>query len=294
MTRPAPFSVAFAHNPPIGLLTSVTLGGQPHTGWDGIAASADADGTQNPLTRARIMSVDLVLSLHEQCKGLLAKSDGKDKTIALLQYAAMFASGGEPGTALAIQKSLGAARKPFRLYKPVEILVPFLRSPPDFAANGVNAAVEYAKNIGMALYFGCDHVVWAHGAGVVKDAAFAKNMQKISLWGWFIASCAGLYAQTGELTAALDEMTDANKEESDASRAKDGTAVATASARKRDAARVARGVMAGVVTSGAQALLALALLEQIPMSKRKTGALGVFLSAMNVYRMAPPLKKKTA
>jgi hypothetical protein len=30
------------------------------------------------------------------------------------------------------------------------------------------------------------------------------------------------------------------------------------------------------------------------MSKRKTGALGVFLSAMNVYRMAPPLKKKTA
>jgi hypothetical protein len=229
------------------------------------------------------MSVDLVLSLHEQCKGLLAKSDGKDKTIALLQYAAMFASGGEPGTALAIQKSLGAARKPFRLYKP-----------PDFAANGVNAAVEYAKNIGMALYFGCDHVVWAHGAGVVKDAAFAKNMQKISLWGWFIASCAGLYAQTGELTAALDEMTDANKEESDASRAKDGTAVATASARKRDAARVARGVMAGVVTSGAQALLALALLEQIPMSKRKTGALGVFLSAMNVYRMAPPLKKKTA
>jgi hypothetical protein len=89
-------------------------------------------------------------------------------------------------------------------------------------------------------------------------------------------------------------MTDANKEESDASRAKDGTAVATASARKRDAARVARGVMAGVVTSGAQALLALALLEQIPMSKRKTGALGVFLSAMNVYRMAPPLKKKTA
>ena len=139
------------------------------------------------------MSVDLLLQLHEQCKGLLAKSDGKDKTIALLQYAAMFASGGEPGTALAVQKSLAAARKPFRLYKSIEILVPFLRSPPDFAANAANAAVEYAKNIGMALYFGCDHVVWAHAAGVVKDAALAKNMQKLSLWGWFIASCAGLY-----------------------------------------------------------------------------------------------------
>jgi hypothetical protein len=29
----------------------------------------------------------------------------------------MFASGGEAGTALAIQKSLGAARKPFRVFK---------------------------------------------------------------------------------------------------------------------------------------------------------------------------------
>ena len=105
------------------------------------------------------MSVDLLLQLHEQCKGLLAKSDGKDKTIALLQYAAMFASGGEPGTALAVQKSLAAARKAFRLYKPIEILVPFLRSPPDFAANAANAAVEYAKNIGMAHLVGCGLVV---------------------------------------------------------------------------------------------------------------------------------------
>jgi len=240
------------------------------------------------------MSVDLLLQLHEQCKGLLAKSDGKDKTIALLQYAAMFASGGEPGTALAVQKSLAAARKPFRLYKPIEILVPFLRSPPDFAANAANAAVEYAKNIGMALYFGCDHVVWAHAAGVVKDAALAKNMQKLSLWGWFIASCAGLYTQTGALTDALDDMTDANKEESDAVAAGDGIATASASARKRDAARVARGVMAGVVTNGAQALLALALLEKVSMSKKQTGALGVFLSAMNVYKLTPPMKRKTA
>ena len=206
----------------------------------------------------------------------------------------MFASGGEPGTALAVQKSLAAARKPFRLYKPVEILVPFLRSPPDFAANAANAAVEYAKNIGMAIYFGCDHVVWAHAAGVVKDAALAKNMQKLSLWGWFIASCAGLYAQTGDLTDALDDMTDANREESEAVAAGDGVAVASASARKRDAARVARGVMAGVVTNGAQALLALALLEKVSMSKKQTGALGVFLSAMNVYKLTPPMKRKTA
>ena len=44
-------------------------------------------------------------------------SAGKDKVIALIQYAAMFTSGGEPGLALNVQKSFSAARKPFRLYK---------------------------------------------------------------------------------------------------------------------------------------------------------------------------------
>ena len=42
---------------------------------------------------------------------------GKDKVVALIQYAAMFTSGGEPGLALNVQKSFSAARKPFRLYK---------------------------------------------------------------------------------------------------------------------------------------------------------------------------------
>jgi|AntAceMinimDraft_1070359.scaffolds.fasta_scaffold179750_1 hypothetical protein len=40
---------------------------------------------------------------------------------------------------------------------------------------------------------------------------------------------------------------------------------------------------------------ALALLEQIPLDKRKIGALGVFLSLVNCYNLAPALaltKKK--
>ena len=53
----------------------------------------------------------------KQLKGLLSQSDGKDKVLALVQYAAMFTSGGEAGMALAIQKSFASARKPFRLYK---------------------------------------------------------------------------------------------------------------------------------------------------------------------------------
>lgn len=63
------------------------------------------------------MATNATMAYATQLKGLLAKADGKDKFIALIQYAAMFASGGEAGYALAVQKSFSAARKPFRIYK---------------------------------------------------------------------------------------------------------------------------------------------------------------------------------
>jgi len=50
-------------------------------------------------------------------QGFLAKSDGRDKLLATLQYAAMVAAAGEAGRALKVQKNLGAARKPFRVLK---------------------------------------------------------------------------------------------------------------------------------------------------------------------------------
>ena len=50
-------------------------------------------------------------------QGFLAKSDGRDKLLATLQYAAMVAAAGEAGRALKVQKNLGAARKPFRILK---------------------------------------------------------------------------------------------------------------------------------------------------------------------------------
>ena len=69
------------------------------------------------------MSTNVTMAYATQLKGLLAKADGKDKLIALIQYAAMFTSGGEAGYALAVQKSFSAARKPFRIYK-VRPIVP--------------------------------------------------------------------------------------------------------------------------------------------------------------------------
>ena len=90
-------------------------------------------------------TMDVSLSYATQLKGLLAKSDGKDKFVALLQYAAMFASAGEPGRCLSAQKSLSAARKPFRVFKPIEFLMPLVERPPK--GKGVGACVQYVRDL---------------------------------------------------------------------------------------------------------------------------------------------------
>ena len=87
--------------------------------------------------------MDVSLTYANQLKGLLAKADGKDKFVALLQYAAMFAAAGEPGAFLAAQKSLSAARKPFRVFKPVEFLMPLVERPPK--GKGLGACLAYVR-----------------------------------------------------------------------------------------------------------------------------------------------------
>lgn len=327
--------------------------------------------------------MDVSLTYANQLKGLLAKADGKDKFVALLQYAAMFAAAGEPGAFLAAQKSLSAARKPFRVFKPVEFLMPLVERPPKgkglgaclayvrvppaearaslenlrgwlakkqqrgkhfsrraFSRNGrVDArraprrerraytkpsfrktkkpiffftlpspssslplppssprfvtpnAHEQVKAVGMALYVGADHVVWATSAGVLSggDArARGERFQKVSLWAWFVASLASAAAQTGDLTRALDEMSAVKRDSEDTDSGTD-----TDEARLVAAAK-ARAHMGAVATSAAQAFLALALLEKTSLSKRRVAALGIAVSAANCVSLTPVRKSKTA
>ena len=327
--------------------------------------------------------MDVSLTYANQLKGLLAKADGKDKFVALLQYAAMFAAAGEPGAFLAAQKSLSAARKPFRVFKPVEFLMPLVERPPKgkglgaclayvrvppaearaslenlrgwlakkqqrgkhfsrraFSRNGrVDArraprrerrathetivpknektnffltlpspssplplppssprfvppnAHEQVKAVGMALYVGADHVVWATSAGVLSggDAkARGERFQKVSLWAWFVASLASAAAQTGDLTRALDEMSAVKRDSEDTDSGTDSDEARLVAAAK------ARAHMGAVATSAAQAFLALALLEKTSLSKRRVAALGIAVSAANCVSLTPVRKSKTA
>ena len=155
--------------------------------------------------------------------------------------------------------------------------------------------VAQVKAVGMALYVGADHVVWATSAGVLSgERAKARGdfFQKVSPWSWFAASVASAAAQTGDLTRALDEMS-ALKGDTDPDADPDGASRADTEA-KRAAAAEARAHMGAVVTSAAQAFLALALLGKTPLTKRHVASLGVAVSLANCASLAPSRKSKTA
>ena len=148
------------------------------------------------------------------------------------------------------------------------------------------------KAVGMAMYVGADHMVWATSAGVLSgDRAKARGewFQKVSLWSWFAASVASAAAQTGDLTNALDEMS-ALQGHADG----DGGASDADTEAKRAAAAKARAHMGAATVSAAQALLALALLDKTPLKKRHVAALGVAVSLANCASLAPSRKSKTA
>ena len=130
-----------------------------------------------------------VIIFSNRMKGLLAKSDGKDKTLALLQYLAMFTSNGTPGNALNLQKSFGSARKPFRIFKEVEFLLPVIENPP--VGNQAKVLVAYSKAIGMSAYMAFDHIVFlssdrfSHEQAnnrTVSKALILRMVRRVSSW----------------------------------------------------------------------------------------------------------------
>ncbi|KAK9785517.1 hypothetical protein WJX73_010637 [Symbiochloris irregularis] len=92
--------------------------------------------------------------------GFLAKSDGKDKLTALIQYACMFISAGEPGNAKKIQASVAAARKVFRVFRPLESVMPIINSPSINPNKPLPLEIlAKLKALLMGVYFAADHVV---------------------------------------------------------------------------------------------------------------------------------------
>jgi hypothetical protein len=222
-------------------------------------------------------------STLQAVNGFLAKTDGRDKLCATLQYACMFIAAGQPGNSRKVMASVAAARKVFRILRPLENITPLLIQPRFVESQPLHTqALTKLKALLNTVYFGADHVVWASQAGILTDKALVDRAQKISLWSWFGASCCTIAAELTEiLRAALPAILVQEPEEEDAVYL------------KRQQAAVDEINKRGLVLAHAliQALLAAGLLQLRPWKPRFVGFLGTVASAINCYMLFPALPK---
>lgn len=213
-------------------------------------------------------------------KGFCAKSDGKDKLTALVQYACMFLSAGEPGNLKKVQASVTAARKVFRIMRPLETLTPMLIDPRFTGSQPWQLeAVAKLKDLLMAVYFASDHFVWAYQIGLINDKALGERFQKTSLWGWALGSvCTGVLE-----VAHISRMYERRAGEDDAAW----------SQRQRDVRKELDAHLLVLVHACIQALTAAGLLQLLPFKPRTVGALGTLASAINCYMLLPPMPKRS-
>ncbi|KAK9843073.1 hypothetical protein WJX74_006549 [Apatococcus lobatus] len=214
--------------------------------------------------------------------GFLAKSDGRDKLTATIQYACMFLSAGEPGNIKKVQTSVAAARKVFRILRPLENLVPVLTNPK--LSPNKPVAVEVLiklKSILMAIYFGADHVVWASQAGIYTDKESIDRWQKVSLWTWFGGSVCGILTELNDV-AALTAVP------------KEGETQEEWCARQMKTQGEVNTKLLTIFHGLTQAALAVGLLGLRPWSPRTVGAIGTLASAINCYMLFPALPSSKA
>lgn len=213
-------------------------------------------------------------------KGFCAKSDGKDKLTALVQYLCLYLSAGQPGNLKKVQTSVTAARKIFRIMRPLETLTPLLIQPGFTGKQPFHQeALGKIKDLLMATYFAADHVVWAFQIGLIQDKKVGERAQKVSLWGWAMGSVLTMIIEANNIVSVSSRRLAG---ESDADWAK-----------RQEAARQEINQRMLVFIHGAlQALTAVGLLQLYPFKPRTVGLLGSLASALNCYFLLPAFPKR--
>ncbi|KXZ52234.1 hypothetical protein GPECTOR_10g865 [Gonium pectorale] len=191
----------------------------------------------------------------------------------------MFISAGEPGNVKKVQASVTAARKIFRVMRPLELMTPLLIQP-GFTGKQpmLLEAINKVKAVLMAVYFGADHVVWAHQIGLIADKKVGERYQKLSLWSWALGSVCTVAAESWQIAALSVVRKEGESEDEYAKRVED--------VKKQINQRLFLVVHALVQTA-----LAAGLLQTLPLKPRTVGLLGVVASAMNCYLLLPNYPK---
>eukprot|EP00892_Ulva_mutabilis_P006652 jgi/Ulvmu1/4359/UM002_0084.1 len=218
------------------------------------------------------------LGIINVSNGLTSKADGKDKLLATLQYVLMFVSGGQPGVAKDLQIKVAAARKVFRIMKPMETLTPLLKEPYLPGRKPMHhELLPKIRSLFMAIYFTFDHAVWLGSVNIIKDKNILEKCQKASLWGWLLGSIATITLES--VTLSDGSMAVKRMQGEDEQSWQQRRAELSAATHKR-----ALTLVHAII----QALLATGLLQLRPFKPRLTASFGVAASVLNCYMLSPP------
>lgn len=186
----------------------------------------------------------------------------------------MFASAGNPGIAKILQGNLAAARKVFRIMRPLEQLNALFQNPRLSHKRPLWLdLLDKLRPICMAVYFGADHVVWAKQAGLKKTSS--EKAGRVSMYGWAVGSFAGFLVELHDIVAFASRKP---------------TETAAEYAERLDASKAELNRRAILVLHLAlQSALATGLLGFTGWSQRTIGAIGTATSALNCYMLFPAL-----
>eukprot|EP01024_Parvocaulis_polyphysoides_P068157 TRINITY_DN8268_c0_g1_i4.p1 TRINITY_DN8268_c0_g1~~TRINITY_DN8268_c0_g1_i4.p1 ORF type:complete len:259 (-),score=30.05 TRINITY_DN8268_c0_g1_i4:260-997(-) len=214
----------------------------------------------------------------------IQKSDGRDKLCASIQYACMLIAAGEPGKLTKIQKSVASARKVFRILRPLEVITPVLLQP-GFKSDksAILQIIGKLKAIFMAIYFGFDHVIWAHQAGLVQDKSFVERCQKISLWNWFCGSLCTICLEVLDLIKLHKAQLEREETKLTGNDNDEGSKVETHY-------RQLQQHYLKLIHAISQAFLALGLAKALPFRPRQVASFGLVASLLNCYMLYPSKK----
>merc|ERR1719263_880628 len=125
----------------------------------------------------------------------LAKSEGKDKLCALIQYDPLgFKNTTDPALLILLNR---------------------------------------VQTLCMASYFSADHIVWAKNAGIYEDAEMATWLQKVSMLSWFGGSVCKAVGELAELARLVGRTNKALKDAETEEEKTEARAAADAEAFKR-------------------------------------------------------------
>jgi len=208
------------------------------------------------------------------------KADGKDKLTALVQYLCMFLSAGEPGNLKKIQASVTAARKVFRIMRPLESLTPILVQPKLTGTQPwQQEALGKLKDLLMATYFAADHVVWAYQIGLITHKQTGERAQKVSLYSWASGSILTMVLEGNAILKA-------------SARQRPGETEVDWAKRQEQARQEVSQHLLVFIHGFVQALTAIGLLQLLPWKPRTVGLWGTIASALNCYFLLPPFPKR--